>query len=57
MTPHPLKNFEIQKRYENESTFNGVYYGDNLPNKIKDEAYVKNLVEYLTLGLIGLSCM
>ena len=32
--------------YENESRFNGVYSRDNLPNKIKDEAYVINLDEH-----------
>ena len=31
MSPHPLKNIEIQKYYENESKFNGVFSGDNLP--------------------------
>ena len=50
MLPHPLTNFEIMKYYENESTFNGVYYRDNLPNKIKDEAYVINLDEYSDIG-------
>ena len=25
MLPHPLTNFEIQKYYENEPRFNGVY--------------------------------
>ena len=25
MPPHPLTNFEIQKYYQNESRFNGVY--------------------------------
>ena len=25
MVPHPLTNFEIQKYYENELKFNGVY--------------------------------
>ena len=44
--PHPLTNFEIMKYYENESRFNGVYSRDNLPNKIKDGAYVINLDEY-----------
>ena len=43
MKPHPLTNFEIQKYYENESRFNGVYSRDNLPNKIKDGANVINL--------------
>ena len=33
--PHPLTSFEIQKYYQNESRFNGVYSRDNLP-KIKD---------------------
>ena len=31
--PHPLKNFEIQKYYQNESRFNGVYSRNNLPKK------------------------
>ena len=47
--PHPLSNFEIQKYYENESRFNGVYSRDNLP-KIKDGAYVINLDEYSDIG-------
>ena len=34
------------KYCENESKFNGVYSRDNLPNKIKDGAYVINLDEY-----------
>ena len=34
------------KYYENESRFNGVYSRDNLPNKIKNGAYVTNLDEY-----------
>ena len=50
MQPHPLTNFEIMKYYENESKFNGVYYRDNLPNKIKDGAYVVNLDEYSDTG-------
>ena len=47
---HPLTNFEIMKYYENESRFNGVYSRDNLPNKIKDGAYVINLDEYSDIG-------
>ena len=35
LTPHPLTNFEIQKHYDNESRFNGVYSRDNLPKKNK----------------------
>ena len=31
MPPHPLTNFEIQKLYQNETRFNGVYSTDNLP--------------------------
>ena len=50
MPPHPLTNFEIQKCYQNEPRFNGVYSRDNLPNKIKDGAYVKNLDEYSDIG-------
>ena len=38
------------KCYENESTFNGVYPRDNLPNKIKDGGYVINLDEYSDIG-------
>ena len=49
MPPHPLTNFEIIK-YENKSRFNGVYSRDNLPNKIKDGAYVINLDEYSDIG-------
>ena len=49
MLPHPLTNFEIQKYYQNEPTFNGVYSRDNL-TEIKDGAYVINLDEYSTIG-------
>ena len=58
MMHHPLTNFEIQKYYENESRFNGVYSRDNLPNKIKDGAYVINLDEHADLGThqISLFC-
>ena len=33
MPPHPLTNFEIQKFYQNEPRFNGVYSRNNLPKK------------------------
>ena len=46
---HPLTNFEIQKYYQNEPRFNGVYSRDNLP-KIKDGAYIINLDEYSDIG-------
>ena len=45
-----MTNFEIQKYYQNEPRFNGVYSRDNLPNKIKDGAYVINLDEYSDIG-------
>ena len=45
MPPHPLTNSEIQKYYQNEPRFNGVYSRDNL-SKIKDGAYVITLDEY-----------
>ena len=49
MPPHPLTNFEIQKCYQNEPRFNGVYSRDNLP-EIKDGAYIINLGEYSDIG-------
>ena len=45
MPTHPLTNFEIQKYYQNELRFYGVYSRNNLP-KIKDGTYVINLDEY-----------
>ena len=50
MPPHPLTDFEIIKYYENQSRFNGIYSTDNLPNKIKDGAYVINLDEHSDIG-------
>ena len=50
MTPHPLTNFEIEAYYQNEPRFNGVNSSDNLNDRIKDEAYVINLDEYLDIG-------
>ena len=46
MPPHPLTNFEIQKYYQNEPIFNGVYSRDNLPKKII------NLVKYLDICFV-----
>ena len=40
--PHPLTNFEPR--------FNGVFSRDNLPNSIKNGAYVINLDEYHDIG-------
>ena len=47
--PYPLTNFEVQKYYQNEPRFNGVFSRDNLP-KIKDGAYIINLIEYSDIG-------
>ena len=43
-------NLEIQKYYQNELRFNGVYSRDNLPDKIKYGSYVINLEEYPDIG-------
>ena len=58
MPPHPLTNIQIQKYYENEPRFNGVFSRNNLPKNIKDGAYVINLDEYADLGAhwISLFC-
>ena len=57
-TASSFKNFEIQKYYENESRFNGVYSRYNLPKEIKDGAYVINLDEHADTGThwIALFC-
>ena len=36
----------VQKYYQNEPRFNGVYSRDTLPVQTKDVAYVINLDEY-----------
>ena len=56
MPPHPLRNFEIQRYYQNEPRFNGVYSRDTLPKRsfterINDGAYVINLNEYYDIGI------
>ena len=48
MLPHPLTNFEIQKYYDEEPIFNGVYSRNN-SLRIQDGAYVKNLGEYTSI--------
>ena len=45
MPPHPFTNFEIQKYYQNEPKFNGVYSRNNLL-KLKEGGSVINLDEY-----------
>ena len=47
---HPLTNFEIQKYYQNEPRFNGVYPRDNLPKTIMDGKYVINFDKYADVG-------
>ena len=49
MPPHPLTNFEIQKYYQNEPRFNGIYSRDNLPKR-KDRAYIVNLDKFSDVG-------
>ena len=49
MPPPPLTNFKMQKCYENELKFNGVYSRNNLP-KIKDRANVTNLDKHKLIG-------
>ena len=49
MPPHPLNNFEIQKYYQNEPRFNGIYSTDKL-SKTNDGVYVINLDEYSDIG-------
>ena len=58
MKPHRLINFEIQKYYENEPRFNGVFSRDNLLKKVKHGAYVINLDEHKDTGThwIALFC-
>ena len=50
MLPHPLKNFKIQKYYQNEPRFNDVFSGNNLSKKLKDGTYVIHLGEYADVG-------
>ena len=50
MSLHPLRNFEIQKYYQNEPRFNGVFSRYNLPKKIKDGAYIIELDKNADLG-------
>ena len=49
MPSHPLTNFEIQKYYENEPKFNGVYSRNDL-SKIKDRPNIVNFDEYESIG-------
>ena len=49
MPPHYLTNFEVQKYYENEPKFNGVYSRNNL-SKIKNGTYILNLDKYKSIA-------
>ena len=40
----------MEKYYQNKSRFKGVYSRDNLPQKMKDGSYIKNLDEYADVG-------
>ena len=55
MPPQPLTNFEVQKNYQDEPIFYGVYSRDNL-NKIKDVPQVINLDEYSNIRTLILDC-
>ena len=50
LPPNPSTNFEIQEYYQNEPRFNGVFSKNNLPNNIKNGAYVINLDGYHDIG-------
>ena len=50
MLSHPLTSFELQKYFQNKSTFNVVYSRNNL-SLIKDGAYIITLDEYESVGI------
>ena len=54
MPPYPLTNFEIQKYYQNEPIFNGVYLRNNL-SKVKDGAYIINLDQYKSIRTLWIA--
>ena len=56
--PHPYINFEIKKYYQKKTNFKGVYPQNNLPNTVKDKAYIVNLDERKSIGntLNGIVC-
>ena len=43
--------------YQSESCINGVYSRQNLPDNVKDGAYIINLDEYSDLGTHWIFCM
>ena len=50
MFPHLLTNLKIQRYYQNESRFNGVYSCDNFLDNIRSGAYVVSFDEYADFG-------
>ena len=50
MLLHHLTNFEIQRYYQNEPRFIGVFSRNNSLKTIKDGEYVINLDEYADIG-------
>ena len=58
MPSYPLTNFEIQKYHKSKPRFNGVFWRNNLPKKIKDGNYMTNFEKYENLGThwIALFC-
>ena len=50
MMPHPLPNFEIQKYYQNEANFHGVY-SEIFLSEIKNGVYIISLDEYESIGI------
>ena len=44
MPSDPLTNFEIKRYYQNEPRFDDVFSRNNVPTKMKDGAYVINLM-------------
>ena len=45
-----MANIEIKRYYQNEPRFINAYTRDNLPNEIKDRAYITNIDEYSDIG-------
>ena len=54
MSLNILTNFEIQKYYQNQSKFNGVYSINNSA-KIEDGTYVINLDECKSIGTLWIA--
>ena len=54
MSPHLLTNFDIQKYYQYESKFIGVYLRNSL-SKIKDGAFIINLDGYESIAALWIA--